>query len=84
MAFWVPKIFPKLNAYASRIDLNTGGVSYTFGGLGFAPPAWCFCFATPTFVRFSDFLALKRWCIALAMQMSYLSTFRHQVLVFIP
>ena len=43
----------------------TGGVSYTVGGAA-APPT--LCFATPTLVRFSGFLALKRWCLTLAMQ----------------
>ena len=67
----------------------TGGVSYTVGGapapltLRFAPTT--LCFVTPTFVKFSGFLARKRWCLTLAMQNCHLC--RHlgiQVLVFIP
>ena len=43
----------------------TGGVSYTVGGAA-APPT--LCFATPTFVRFSGFLTLKRWFLTEAIQ----------------
>ena len=55
-----------------RRGYGTSGVSYTDGGAA-APPTFSFatpilCSATPSFVRFSGFLALKGWCFAFAMQ----------------
>ena len=67
--------------YASSRRISTGGVSFTVGRAA-APQTLCFAtlFSSfflllpfyftllPTFVIFSDFLALKRWRFTLAMQ----------------
>ena len=52
--------------------ISTGGVSSIVGG-AVAVPTFRFapitsCFATPTFIKASDILALKWWCLTLAMQ----------------
>ena len=67
---------------------STTGSFFTVGGGGcptsltFIPPTSCF--ATPTFISFSDFLALKWWWLAWAMQNCHSCRhFGSQVIVFI-
>ena len=72
----------EVNLFWVKSTVPTGGVSYTVGGAA-APPT--LCFGTPTFVRFSGFQVLKRWCFTLVIpNCDICRHFGIQFLVFIP
>ena len=81
----LPNIYQRLARQTMRSRAEFPITTYSWATpqtLRFAPTT--LCFATPTFVRFSGCLALKWWCLTLAMQTCHISRhFGIQALVFI-